>query len=192
MVILKRGWGPGRNTRIQLFRMNTWWKITWSISYLNHTTDKNVKASQYVIICKLCTPSPFFFVISLLPQQESNRLSIWRKKCLTCITPVAIAAIYNLPTGFITLVFGYTSLVISRLYSSFFCRRFTLHFCAVVHWYGAINLIILAIFKSCFVWTLIARDCWQGERHIKNIFELRNFALKPPKFRGTQWLFAVK
>ena len=166
----------------------------------DHVIDKLLKSHDWqrresLEIChnmQTLYSESYFFVINLLPQQESNRLSIWRKKCLTCITPVAIAAIYNLPTGFITLVFGYTSLVISRLYSSFFCRRFTLHFCAVVHWYGAINLIILAIFKSCFVWTLIARDCWQGERHIKNIFELRNFALKPPKFRGTQWLFAVK
>ena len=193
MVILNRGWEPGYNTRIQCLRMNACWVITWSISYLNHTTDKYVTTSKYVIICKLCTLSLIFLSYARYQKRRVTGFSYEEKKCVTCITIVAIAAIYNLPTGFIiTLVFSYTSLVISRLYSSFFCRRFTLHFCAVVHRYGAINLIILAIFKSCFVWTLIARDCWQGERHIKNIFELRNFALKPPKFRGTQWLFAVK
>ena len=126
----------------------------------DHVIDKLLKSHDCQIrknleIChhlQTLYSESYSFVISPLPEKESNRLFIRRKKCVTCITIVAIAAIYNLPTGFIiTLVFSYTSLVISRLYSSFFCRRFTLHFCAVVHRYGAINLIILAIFKSCFV-----------------------------------------
>ena len=146
----------------------------------DHVIDKLLKSHDWQIrknleIChnlQILYSESYFFVISLLPEKQSNRLFIWRKKCVTCITIVAIAAIYILPTGFIiTLVFSYTSLVISRLYSSFFCQRFTLHFCAVVHRYGAINLIIFALIKRCFVRTLIARDCCQGERHIKIIFE---------------------